>query len=116
MKVWIGEYWNIIETVAIGLFSVGFGLRWGDPPLHTAGRLIYCIDIIFWFSRLLDFFAVNQHVGPYVTMIAKMVSTVCMYILESFVVVLSWFTSNSLTFRIIHRSTDIQLILSLLSL
>lgn len=91
MKVWISEYWNVIETVAIGLFSVGFGLRWGDPPLHTAGRLIYCIDIIFWFSRLLDFFAVNQHVGPYVTMIAKMVSTVCLYILGSFVMVLLTF-------------------------
>lgn len=71
--MWLSEYWNLIETVAIGLFSIGFGLRWGHPPLHTAGRLIYCIDIIFWFSRLMDFFAVNQHAGPYVTMIAKMV-------------------------------------------
>lgn len=72
VKVWISEYWNLMETMAIGLFSIGFGLRWADPPFHTAGRLIYCIDIIFWFSRLLDFFAVNQHAGPYVTMIAKM--------------------------------------------
>lgn len=73
-----------METIATGLFLVGFSLRWGDPPFHTAGRLIYCIDIIFWFSRLLDFFAVNQHAGPYVTMIAKMVSTVCLYILVFF--------------------------------
>ncbi|OWK01088.1 hypothetical protein Celaphus_00018376, partial [Cervus elaphus hippelaphus] len=72
VKVWISEYWNLMETVAIGLFLVGFGFRWGDPPFYTAGRLIYCINIIFWFSRLLDFFAVNQHAGPYVTMIAKM--------------------------------------------
>ncbi|KAB1280528.1 Transient receptor potential cation channel subfamily M member 6 [Camelus dromedarius] len=76
VKVWISEYWNLIETLAICLFSVGFGLRWGDPPFYTAGRLIYCIDIIFWFSRLLDFFAVNQHAGPYVTMIAKMTSNI----------------------------------------
>lgn len=88
MKLWISEYWNLIETVAIGLFSVGFGLRWGDPPFHTAGRLIYCIDIIFWFSRLLDFFAVNQYAGPYVTMIAKMVSTVYLCISMAFLMVL----------------------------
>lgn len=88
VKLWISEYWNLIETVAIGLFSVGFGLRWGDPPFHTAGRLIYCIDIIFWFSRLLDFFAVNQYAGPYVTMIAKMVSTVYLFISMAFLMVL----------------------------
>lgn len=77
-----------METVATGLFLIGFGLRWGDPPFHTVGRLLYCIDIIFWFSRLLDFFAVNQHAGPYVTMIAKMVSPVCWYILMFFLTLL----------------------------
>ncbi|XP_078293067.1 transient receptor potential cation channel subfamily M member 6 isoform X3 [Panthera onca] len=90
VKVWISEYWNLIETVAIGLFSVGFGLRWGDPPLHTAGRLIYCIDIIFWFSRLLDFFAVNQHVGPYVTMIAKMTANMFYIVIMMAIVLLSF--------------------------
>ncbi|XP_023578761.1 transient receptor potential cation channel subfamily M member 6 [Octodon degus] len=76
VKVWMSEYWNLMETIAIGLFSVGFCLRWGDPPFYTVGRLIYCIDTIFWFSRLMDFFAVNQHAGPYVTMIAKMTGNV----------------------------------------
>nr|XP_035926357.1 transient receptor potential cation channel subfamily M member 6 isoform X3 [Halichoerus grypus] len=90
VKVWISEYWNVIETVAIGLFSVGFGLRWGDPPLHTAGRLMYCIDIIFWFSRLLDFFAVNQHVGPYVTMIAKMTANMFYIVILMAIVLLSF--------------------------
>lgn len=90
MKVWISEYWNLTETVAIGLFSVGFALRWGDPPFHTAGRLIYCIDIIFWFSRLLDFFAVNQHAGPYVTMIAKMTANMFYIVIIMAIVLLSF--------------------------
>ncbi|XP_055974720.1 transient receptor potential cation channel subfamily M member 6 [Sorex fumeus] len=90
VKVWISEYWNLMETVAIGLFSVGFGLRWGDPPFHTAGRLIYCIDIIFWFSRLLDFFAVNQHAGPYVTMIAKMTANMFYIVIIMAIVLLSF--------------------------
>nr|XP_044623566.1 transient receptor potential cation channel subfamily M member 6 isoform X2 [Equus asinus] len=90
VKVWISEYWNLMETVAIGLFSVGFGLRWGNPPFHTAGRLIYCIDIIFWFSRLLDFFAVNQHAGPYVTMIAKMTANMFYIVIMMAIVLLSF--------------------------
>ncbi|XP_054991107.1 transient receptor potential cation channel subfamily M member 6 [Sorex araneus] len=90
VKVWISEYWNLMETVAIGLFSVGFGLRWWDPPFHTAGRLIYCIDIIFWFSRLLDFFAVNQHAGPYVTMIAKMTANMFYIVVIMAIVLLSF--------------------------
>eukprot|EP00074_Homo_sapiens_P092605 XP_016869777.1 transient receptor potential cation channel subfamily M member 6 isoform X9 [Homo sapiens] len=90
VKVWISEYWNLTETVAIGLFSAGFVLRWGDPPFHTAGRLIYCIDIIFWFSRLLDFFAVNQHAGPYVTMIAKMTANMFYIVIIMAIVLLSF--------------------------
>ncbi|XP_049625712.1 transient receptor potential cation channel subfamily M member 6 [Suncus etruscus] len=90
VKIWISEYWNLMETLAIGLFSVGFGLRWGDPPFHTAGRLIYCIDIIFWFSRLLDFFAVNQHAGPYVTMIAKMTANMFYIVIIMAIVLLSF--------------------------
>lgn len=73
IKVWIQEYWNFNDSVAIILFAVGFGLRWANQPLQIAGRIIYSLDIIFWFVRLLDFFAVNQHAGPYLTMIGKMV-------------------------------------------
>ncbi|KAL0607095.1 Transient receptor potential cation channel subfamily M member 6 [Plecturocebus cupreus] len=90
VRVWISEYWNLVESVAIGLFSAGFVLRWGNPPFHTAGRLIYCIDIIFWFSRLLDFFAVNQHTGPYVTMIAKMTANMFYIVIIMAIVLLSF--------------------------
>ncbi|ETE60858.1 Transient receptor potential cation channel subfamily M member 7, partial [Ophiophagus hannah] len=57
VKVWIYEYWNFTDFIAIILFMTGFGLRWANPPLQTIGRLIYCLDIIFWYARLLDFFA-----------------------------------------------------------
>ncbi|XP_007937798.1 transient receptor potential cation channel subfamily M member 6 [Orycteropus afer afer] len=90
VKVWTSEYWNLMETVAIVLFTVGFGLRWGDPPFHTAGRLIYCIDIIFWYTQLLDFLAVNQHAGPYLTMIAKMTANMFYIVIMMAIVLLSF--------------------------
>ncbi|XP_075061136.1 transient receptor potential cation channel subfamily M member 6 [Mixophyes fleayi] len=75
VKLWLNEYWNLTDSIAITLFAIGFGLRWAEPPLQTAGRIIYCLDIIFWYMRLLDFFAVNQQAGLYITMIGKMTST-----------------------------------------
>ncbi|KAM9207060.1 transient receptor potential cation channel subfamily M member 6 [Dugong dugon] len=90
VKVWISEYWNLMETVAIVLFSVGFGLRLRDSPLHTAGRLIYCIDIIFWYTKLLDFLAVNQHAGPYLTMMAKMAANMFYIVIMMAIVLLSF--------------------------
>ncbi|XP_068940707.1 transient receptor potential cation channel subfamily M member 6 [Petaurus breviceps papuanus] len=90
VKVWINEYWNLIETIAISLFTIGFGLRWADPPTRTAGRLIYCIDIIFWYSRLLDFLAVNQHAGPYLTMIGKMTANMFYIVIMMAIVILSF--------------------------
>uniref|UniRef100_A0A670JBW9 non-specific serine/threonine protein kinase n=1 Tax=Podarcis muralis TaxID=64176 RepID=A0A670JBW9_PODMU len=94
VKVWIYEYWNFTDSIAIILFMTGFGLRWADPPLHTAGRLIYCLDIIFWYTRLLDFFAVNQRAGPYLTMIGKMTANMFYIVIMMAIVLLSFGVSR----------------------
>uniref|UniRef100_A0A8D0HHW4 non-specific serine/threonine protein kinase n=1 Tax=Sphenodon punctatus TaxID=8508 RepID=A0A8D0HHW4_SPHPU len=90
LKVWFDEYWNFTDSIAIILFMIGFGLRWADPPLYTAGRLIYCLDIIFWYSRLLDFFAVNQHAGPYLIMIGKMTANMFYIVIMMAIVLFSF--------------------------
>uniref|UniRef100_A0A803SYJ3 non-specific serine/threonine protein kinase n=1 Tax=Anolis carolinensis TaxID=28377 RepID=A0A803SYJ3_ANOCA len=94
VKVWIYEYWNFTDSVAIILFMIGFGLRWADLPLQTVGRLIYCLDIIFWYTRLLDFFAVNQHAGPYLTMIGKMTANMFYIVIMMAIVLLSFGVSR----------------------
>uniref|UniRef100_A0A8C9UBT8 non-specific serine/threonine protein kinase n=1 Tax=Serinus canaria TaxID=9135 RepID=A0A8C9UBT8_SERCA len=90
VKVWIYEYWNFTDSVAIILFMIGFGLRWSSPPVQTAGRLLYCLDIIFWYTRLLDLFAVNQHAGPYLTMIGKMTGNMFYIVIMMAIVLLSF--------------------------
>lgn len=82
IKVWFSDYFNICDFLAIVSFFVGFGLRLGGGFAFITGRTVYCLNIIFWYVRLLDILAVNQQAGPYVTMIAKMVS--CMNLLVSF--------------------------------
>uniref|UniRef100_A0A452I1D8 non-specific serine/threonine protein kinase n=1 Tax=Gopherus agassizii TaxID=38772 RepID=A0A452I1D8_9SAUR len=94
VKVWIYEYWNFTDSIAIILFVTGFGLRWADPPVRTVGRLIYCLDIIFWYARLLDFFAVNQHAGPYLMMIGKMTANMFYIVIMMAIVLLSFGVSR----------------------
>uniref|UniRef100_A0A8C3UGH7 non-specific serine/threonine protein kinase n=1 Tax=Catharus ustulatus TaxID=91951 RepID=A0A8C3UGH7_CATUS len=94
VKVWIYEYWNFTDSVAIILFMIGFGLRWCNPPAQTAGRLLYCLDIIFWYTRLLDLFAVNQHAGPYLTMIGKMTGNMFYIVIMMAIVLLSFGVSR----------------------
>ncbi|NXF79553.1 TRPM6 protein, partial [Sclerurus mexicanus] len=94
VKVWIYEYWNFTDSIAIILFMIGFGLRWSNPPFQTAGRLLYCLDIIFWYTRLLDLFAVNQHAGPYLTMIGKMTANMFYIVIMMAIVLLSFGVSR----------------------
>lgn len=73
LKVWFCEYWNVSDFLAILLFLAGLVLRCHAGPYRTAGRISYCLDLIFWFVRVMDLLAVNQHAGPYLTIITKMV-------------------------------------------
>ncbi|KAM4749478.1 transient receptor potential cation channel subfamily M member 7 [Rhinophrynus dorsalis] len=105
VKVWFGDYFNITDTIAIITFFIGCGLRFGayDTSLENqledalysnyisvAGRLTYCLNIIFWYVRLLDFLAVNQQAGPYVMMIGKMVANMFYIVVIMAVVLLSF--------------------------
>uniref|UniRef100_A0A2K6GWX9 non-specific serine/threonine protein kinase n=1 Tax=Propithecus coquereli TaxID=379532 RepID=A0A2K6GWX9_PROCO len=99
IKVWFSDYFNISDTIAIISFFIGFGLRFGAKwnfenayanHVFVAGRLIYCLNIIFWYVRLLDFLAVNQQAGPYVMMIGKMVANMFYIVVIMALVLLSF--------------------------
>ncbi|MGH0118986.1 UNVERIFIED_CONTAM: hypothetical protein FKN15_003535 [Acipenser sinensis] len=90
IKVWFSDYFNITDCLAILTFFIGFGLRFGDGDVFLAGRLGYCLNIIFWYVRLLDYLAVNQQAGPYVMMIGKMVANMFYIVVIMAVVLLSF--------------------------
>ncbi|XP_053355884.1 transient receptor potential cation channel subfamily M member 7 isoform X1 [Clarias gariepinus] len=87
IKVWFNDYFNTSDFIAIVMFAVGFGLRLGPGDIAIVGRTVYCLNIIFWYVRLLDILAVNQQAGPYVMMIGKMVANM-FYIVVIMLVVL----------------------------
>ncbi|XP_042631784.1 transient receptor potential cation channel subfamily M member 7-like [Cyprinus carpio] len=90
IKVWFSNYFNSSDFLAILMFFVGFGLRFGSESVFTAGRIVYCLNIIFWYVRLLDILMVNQQAGPYVTMIGKMVANMFYIVVIMAVVLLSF--------------------------
>uniref|UniRef100_A0A8D2LQU7 non-specific serine/threonine protein kinase n=1 Tax=Varanus komodoensis TaxID=61221 RepID=A0A8D2LQU7_VARKO len=83
VKVWFSDYFNVSDTIAIITFFI-------VNYIFVAGRLIYCLNIIFWYVRLLDFLAVNQHAGPYVMMIGKMVANMFYIVVIMALVLLSF--------------------------
>nr|XP_015222955.1 PREDICTED: transient receptor potential cation channel subfamily M member 3 isoform X1 [Lepisosteus oculatus] len=90
VKVWLQEYWNITDLMAILIFSVGLVLRLQDPPFMSYGRVIYCVNIIYWYIRLLDIFGVNKYLGPYVMMIGKMMIDMMYFVIIMLVVLMSF--------------------------
>ncbi|XP_057684456.1 transient receptor potential cation channel subfamily M member 7 isoform X2 [Corythoichthys intestinalis] len=90
IKVWFDEYFNVSDFLAIVSFFIGFGLRLGGGKAFVPGRTVYCLNIIFWYVRLLDILAVNQQAGPYVMMIAKMVANMFYIVVIMAIVLLSY--------------------------
>ncbi|XP_023378462.1 transient receptor potential cation channel subfamily M member 1-like [Pteropus vampyrus] len=90
IKVWLQEYWNITDLVAISVFLVGAALRLQRQPYMGYGRVIYCVDIIFWYIRVLDIFGVNKYLGPYVMMIGKMMIDMLYFVVIMLVVLMSF--------------------------
>ncbi|XP_063782318.1 transient receptor potential cation channel subfamily M member 1 [Pseudophryne corroboree] len=90
VKVWLQEYWNITDLVAISVFIIGAILRLQNQPYMGYGRVIYCVDIIFWYIRVLDIFGVNKYLGPYVMMIGKMMIDMLYFVIIMLVVLMSF--------------------------
>lgn len=94
LKIWFSEYWNISDFIAILLFLAALVMRWYADPYRTAARICYCLDIIFWFIRVTDLLAVNQHAGPYLTMITKMTGNMFFIVVMMAIVLLSFGVSR----------------------
>ncbi|CAL1604658.1 unnamed protein product [Knipowitschia caucasica] len=90
INVWLEDYWNITDLAAISTFLFGLLLRLQAEPYLGYGRVIYCVDIIFWYIRVLDIFGVNKYLGPYVMMIGKMMIDMLYFVVIMLVVLMSF--------------------------
>lgn len=64
MAVWSWNMWNPCDATAILVFVVGMSLRL-RPEMFEVGRVIYCINSIYWYLRILNILGVNKYLGKY---------------------------------------------------
>lgn len=61
-QVWAWNMWNPCDAFAIIFFLVGLSLRL-QPAYMDVGRVIYCVDSIYWYLRILNILGVNKYLG-----------------------------------------------------
>lgn len=107
--------WNPCDGVAIVTFIIGVGLRF-KPNMMDYGRVIYCVNSIYWYLRILNILGVNKYLGecyliaklitilirtlilvetgPLVTMMGKMVKNMIYFVVLLLVVLMSFGVSR----------------------
>lgn len=45
----------------------------GDIRYRVIARLIYCVNSIYWYIKLLEFLIINKYVGPLIIIASRMV-------------------------------------------
>lgn len=54
--------WNPFDAVAIIFFVIGLTFRFRENTMDI-GRVIYCVDSIYWYLRILNILGVNKYLG-----------------------------------------------------
>ncbi|XP_015435152.1 PREDICTED: transient receptor potential cation channel trpm [Dufourea novaeangliae] len=88
-SVWAWNMWNPCDAASIIFFQIGLALRLRHSTLDV-GRVIYCVDCIYWYLRILNILGVNKYFGPLVTMMGKMVKNMIYFVVLLLVVLMSF--------------------------
>ncbi|XP_069671775.1 transient receptor potential cation channel trpm isoform X1 [Periplaneta americana] len=89
LSVWAWNMWNPCDAAAIIFFLIGVCLRFRVSSMQV-GRLIFCVDIMYWYLRILNILGVNKYLGPLVTMMGKMVKNMIYFVVLLLVVLMSF--------------------------
>uniref|UniRef100_A0A182LT93 Ion transport domain-containing protein n=1 Tax=Anopheles culicifacies TaxID=139723 RepID=A0A182LT93_9DIPT len=108
-SVWAWNMWNPCDAAAIIFFHIGLALRL-RPYTMDIGRVIYCVDSIYWYLRILNILGVNKYLGPLVTMMGKMVKNMIYFVVLLLVVLMSFgvsrqailFPNNDASWRLVR--------------
>ncbi|XP_050407123.1 transient receptor potential cation channel subfamily M member 1 isoform X2 [Patella vulgata] len=74
IKTYWSDSWNKLDIFTLVLFIIGIILRIiPDAYTFEAARVILCLNLVFFYFRMLHIFFVNKHLGPKIQMISKMV-------------------------------------------
>uniref|UniRef100_A0A0P4WG93 TRPM SLOG domain-containing protein n=1 Tax=Scylla olivacea TaxID=85551 RepID=A0A0P4WG93_SCYOL len=89
ITVWSDKLWNVCDLLFGVLFMIGMTLRLQDQMMQ-AGRVIYCVDIIYWYLRILEILSANKYLGPLVMMMGKMIKNMAYFVVLLLVVLMAF--------------------------
>ncbi|XP_060069343.1 transient receptor potential cation channel subfamily M member 1-like [Ylistrum balloti] len=99
MNLYFSQKWNIWDTMALTSFAMAVTLRFIPATLRDA-RILYTINIVFWYPRILQMISVNRYLGPYIKIMAKLFIDMCYFTVIMVIVVI--------TFGIVRQSIHFQ--------
>ncbi|VEN52666.1 unnamed protein product, partial [Callosobruchus maculatus] len=91
--VWSWNLWNPCDMAAVLMFMIGMAFRFQYDSFRI-GRVIYCVNCIYWYLRLLNILSVNKYLGPLVTMMGKMVKNMIYFVVLLLIVLMSFGVSR----------------------
>ncbi|XP_072379429.1 transient receptor potential cation channel trpm isoform X4 [Diabrotica undecimpunctata] len=91
--VWSWNMWNPCDMAAVFMFLIGMSLRF-QTDIFEVGRVIYCVNCIYWYLRILNILSVNKYLGPLVTMMGKMVKNMIYFIVLLLIILMSFGVSR----------------------
>ena len=72
-QLYYSDFVHVCDSLALLAYGVGFILRFNPNTIHFA-RLLYCLDVSYWWIHLLTFISVHKSLGPYIHIAAQNVS------------------------------------------
>ncbi|KAG5896745.1 hypothetical protein JTB14_031725 [Gonioctena quinquepunctata] len=91
--VWSWNMWNPCDMAGVFMFLIGMSLR-SRPESFSVGRVVYCVNCIYWYLRILAILSVNKYLGPLVTMMGKMVKNMIYFVVLLLIVLMSFGVSR----------------------
>ncbi|XP_066299867.1 transient receptor potential cation channel subfamily M member-like 2 isoform X2 [Branchiostoma lanceolatum] len=86
---YVGNYWNLFDLVNIITFITAFALRF-FPGTFSAARVLYSLNLMIFFFRLLHIFYINKEMGPKLIMIARMLKDLIFFIFILIIFILAY--------------------------
>ncbi|KAI6232958.1 hypothetical protein M3Y99_00955900 [Aphelenchoides fujianensis] len=66
VQVFYNRYWNILTTVALLTYLIGFSFRFDKETAHTRSRVILASNSVLWHLKLFDFMSVHPRIVSYI--------------------------------------------------
>ncbi|KAM9290570.1 transient receptor potential cation channel subfamily M member 2-like, partial [Gastrophryne carolinensis] len=77
---YITEFWNQVDSIALGLFALGLICRLASLDTVYLGRVFLSLDFMIFCIRLMHIFTVSKVLGPKIIILRRMVKDIFFFL------------------------------------